>query len=350
MNVSDDAISWKCNKNSHDVRIRSFSTTWVNGYNQFNELSEILSSFMERYDSFQDAVLLFDSSGLGCGLASAIMEEMSLSSPSMNLSAINILSNNEFGLSHLNSALAIAYCLEFSSTLQFRTYEDTRILCNESFLCAPLLTLQHIHSCIASDISAAYCCGINKELRFHLQDLASYNNKLVDVRSSLWRPFLTLMNPSKAQSGRMSSKPTNIASTPSNPMRDMATNVHALHLANSDASLSDSETTIHDAHIINFQHHSSTPNHPAIIRNIPLKDAAGLLHWAAPNMTWPTQKEEFVLAHSYGSQAEAPADSMAILMTSPYARQSARRASVRAENLCTTGAYVHKQVPFNLFY
>ena len=223
---------------------------------------------LERCDSPDSVNVVADlTSGVGSSFSSAVIMDLKDNFPQLQIRSIFTLPKEDTiqGIGALNAMMTVRTSLAFADCVMLRTLDDAMSLAQE-YSQSP--TMQELNELIACDVLAAIGVktvsydppfhydntddGISiKENAFQFtcnqsveeimenvtgvgsfycwpNNVCSVKNKIFDVRSSFWKLRRT-RSQSKSRTGLKSSH----TSAQYNPVRAMAMNLHALHLASS---------------------------------------------------------------------------------------------------------------------
>ena len=87
----------------------------------------------EKSDTVGNTVLLYDAgNGLGSGMSSSILDELSIMNPFSNISTVGIVLPHDNGINTLNNLLSLQYCIEYSSSILLRSYNELFPLINDT--------------------------------------------------------------------------------------------------------------------------------------------------------------------------------------------------------------------------
>ncbi len=299
-------------------------------------------------------------SGTGSSLSSAVISEIKDLAPHLRLNSVFTLPPDDTmqGINVLNGIMTAQMSLEYCDSVMLRSVDDALALVKEKKN-KDLITLQDSHMAIAADL---YCAlgpkrvhidmvGDNFDYNIFSSTVLDYtsvlppdssagalycwpagvcsaDNKLCDVRSSLWRlhELHEKLSVKKSISGRGASGNT-MTNDNYSPIRALAANLHALHTTTELYNISNdchlpsdftspvvhsaslgymtSEPVLHcgrDMHTVNSSgygagsrnHNTFTAQNQMVLSlgsdhtsTISPSEVASLLHWACPSATFP---------------------------------------------------------------
>lgn len=328
------------------IKVSPRTDSWSDGYYiyQTEEIPDKLSMIFEKSDSLQKMLLVFDTwSGLGSGMSSAILEDITIFCPSLHVSTVGLFLPHAGGLSILNSLLGMQYCLEYSSSVLLRGIEDAMLLAQEASSVEPILQFSPVHSCIASDLYSAICPNVSHISVPWYADVCSSKTKIIDIRTSLWKSSLFKASSNTTRRVRCTSV---TVSSDVNPIRIMTTNLHTSYLTQ---SYSDNRITISQSKFVCIQ--PSLPQNTRKITNtsaniVRSPEMLSALHWATPNITWSsieTNKSKINSSNTGASSSlVAPGEDLALGYVCPFSVQRVQSICDKAYKLMKCKAYVHR--------
>ena len=353
---------------SSEIQVQDLSITWTAGFSKSILVIDSLRKTTEDVGQVDDFMCIFNCQGLGCGLSSAIIEQIKEDMPSVQINSVCLTLPFDSGVSSINKLLAIQYGIEYSTSVILRDYTDAIEICKEYQQKSDLgVDIRNVHCCIAADLAAALTLSSGQDFLYSswYHTLSTPRHKFVDIRSSLWR-YISFDKDGNLSMPNARRRAPHIPSphVAITPLRAMMINVHSLHNCKALPNQHSGATleTVAQSNVVTLQSATSRNKESTDVRladmDALMKDnLGGLLKWAAPGVHFKSLQSSagpilppsayhsggVARAHETGLAQDRPERvDYAIGFRSPYARSSVESLCVEVERLCSRRAYVHR--------